>query len=64
LFLNGVSTRKLSRIAKELVVVELSSSTVSDISKAIRDEDLKQFQNKSIYLQFALDDGKYARGHI
>lgn len=48
LFLNGVSTRKLSLIAKELIGTEVSSSTVSTISAALSNDDLKQFQEKEL----------------
>ena len=44
LFLNGVSTRKLKWITKELIGTEVSPSTVSTISSDLSDKDLKQFQ--------------------
>lgn len=48
LFLNGVSTRKLSWIAKELIGTEVSHGTVSNISAKLSNEDLKQFQEKDL----------------
>lgn len=59
LFLNGVSTKKLSKIAKELIGVDLSSSTVSNIHAAISNEGLKSFQEKELLdeYQFLFFDG-------
>lgn len=48
LFMNGVSTRKLARIVKDVIGVDLSSSTVSRIEATIGNEDLKSFQEKEL----------------
>lgn len=54
LFLNGVSTRKLEKIAKEVMGVSVSSSTVSSIAGALADQDIKQLQEKEL-----LDDYRF-----
>jgi putative transposase len=48
LFLNGVSTRKLHWIAKELMGTDVSASTVSNIAAVISEKELQQFQNKPL----------------
>jgi putative transposase len=48
LFLNGVSTRKLSKIAKELLGTDVSSSTVSHVAGEISAKDCLQFQEKEL----------------
>jgi len=48
LFLNGVSTRKLRWIAKELLGTAVSASTVSSIAAVISEKELRQFQNKEL----------------
>lgn len=59
LFMNGVSTRKLSRIVQDIIGVDLSASTVSRIEKALSSEDLKSFQEKELSdeYQFLFLDG-------
>lgn len=59
LFLHGVSTRKLSRIVKDIIGVDLSASTVSRIETALSSEDLKNFQEKELSdeYQFLFLDG-------
>jgi putative transposase len=52
LFLNGVSTRKLYRITKELIGTPVSSSVVSTIAADLSDQDLKQFQTGDIADEF------------
>jgi putative transposase len=48
LFLNGVSTRKLAKIAKELLGTDVSSSTVSHVAGEISAKDCLQFQEKQL----------------
>jgi putative transposase len=48
LFLNGVSTRKLERIAKELLGTGVSHSTVSRVAGEIASKDCLQFQEKQL----------------
>jgi putative transposase len=48
LFLNGVSTRKLERIAKELLGTEVSHATVSRVAGEISAKDCLQFQEKEL----------------
>src|SRR5438552_5219970 len=48
LFLNGVSTRKLERIAKELLGTAVSHSTVSRVAGEISSKDCLQFQEKQL----------------
>src|ERR1043166_1948959 len=48
LFLNGVSTRKLERIAKELLGTEVSNATVSHIAGDISAEGCLQCQEKEL----------------
>jgi putative transposase len=48
LFLNGVSTRKLTTLTKNLLGNEVSPATVSNIAGAVADEDIKQFQDKPL----------------
>lgn len=48
LFLNGISTRKLERIAKELLGTDVSSSTVSRVAGEISAKDCLQFQEKAL----------------
>src|SRR5437867_360726 len=48
LFLNGVSTRKLERIAKELLGTDVSHSTVSRVAGEISAKDCLQFQEKAL----------------
>lgn len=52
LFLNGVSTRKLSWIAKELIGSSVSPATVSNISQVLSNDDLKQFQEKDLHDEY------------
>lgn len=52
LFLNGVSTRKLSRITRELVGTPISSSAVSTIAADLSDQDLKAFQTGDLIDEF------------
>mgnify|MGYP000353767840 CR=1 FL=1 len=58
LFLNGVSTRKLKQVAKDLIGIPLSSSTASTISQKLGEEDLKEFNERRLtdeYLCIFLD---------
>jgi transposase-like protein len=48
LFLNGVSTRKLERIAKELLGTDVSHATVSRVAGEISAKDCLQFQEKEL----------------
>jgi putative transposase len=48
LFLNGISTRKLSKIAAELLGTDVSHSTVSHIAGEISAKDCLQFQEKAL----------------
>lgn len=48
LFLNGVSTRKLERIAKELLDAKLSHATVSHVAGEISAKDCLAFQEKQL----------------
>ncbi len=48
LFLNGVSTRKLERIAKELLGTDVSHATVSHVAGSISAKDCLQFQEKEL----------------
>jgi len=48
LFLNGVSTRKLSKIAGELLGTNVSPSTVSRVAGEISAKDCLQFQEKAL----------------
>jgi len=67
LFLNGVSTRKLSQIAKDIIGVDLSSSTVSNIHAALSNEDLKSFQDQELsdeYFALFLDGISAKTRHI
>jgi putative transposase len=48
LFLNGVSTRKSERIAKELLGTEVSHATVSRVAGEISAKDCLQFQEKAL----------------
>lgn len=59
LFLNGVSTKKLSKIAKDIIGVNLSSSTVSNIHAELSAKELKSFQEKELSdeYQFLFFDG-------
>lgn len=59
LFMNGVSTRKLARIVKDAIGVNVSSSTVSRIETVLGNEDLKSFQEKELSdeYQFIFLDG-------
>lgn len=59
LFLNGVSTKKLSKIAKDIIGVNLSSSTVSNIHTELSAKELKSFQEKELSdeYQFLFFDG-------
>jgi transposase-like protein len=58
LFLQGVSTRKLKRIAKDLFGVPVSATTVSKAA-AVLDEDLKRYQTQSLEddIEFLFLDG-------
>jgi transposase-like protein len=47
LFLQGISTRKLKRIAQDLFGVPVSTTTVSKAA-AVLDEDLKRYQTQSL----------------
>lgn len=67
LFLNGVSTKKLSKIATDLIGVNLSSSTISNIHAAISNEELKSFQEKELsdeYVDLFLDGISSKTKHI
>lgn len=59
LFMNGISTRKLARIVKDVIGVNVSSSTVSHIETVLGNEDLKSFQEKELSdeYQFIFLDG-------
>ena len=48
LFLNGVSTRKLERIAKELLGTDVSHATVSRVAGELSAKDCLQFQEKEL----------------
>jgi transposase-like protein len=48
LFLNGISTRKLEKIAQELLGVEVTHSTVGHIAGEISAKDCLQFQEKEL----------------
>jgi putative transposase len=48
LFLNGVSTRKLSKIAKEFLGTDVSHATVSHVAGEIAAKDCLQFQEKQL----------------
>ncbi len=52
LFLNGVSVRKLRWVAKEFLGTDVSASTISKVSAALSQEDLKQFQDKELFDQY------------
>jgi transposase-like protein len=58
LFLQGISTRKLKRIAKDLFGVPVSATTVSKAA-AVLDEDLKRYQTQSVEddVEFLFLDG-------
>jgi len=48
LFLNGVSTRKLEHIAKELLGTDVSHATVSRVAGELSAKDCLQFQEKQL----------------
>jgi len=58
LFLQGISTRKLKRIAQDLFGVPVSATTVSKTA-AVLDEDLKRYQTRSLEddVEFLFLDG-------
>jgi len=48
LFLNGVSTRKLEKIARELLGVQVTHSTIGHIAGGISAKDCLEFQEKEL----------------
>jgi Transposase, Mutator family len=64
LFLNGISTRKLERIAKELLGTDVSHSTVSRVAGEIASKDCLQFPGKRIERRVPLPvPGRNFRSH-
>lgn len=50
-FVNGVSTRKIERLAKSLGVENLSASQVSEINKGL-DEQVERFRNRPLAAEY------------
>lgn len=50
-FINGVSTRKIDRLAKELGIESISASQVSEINKGL-DEQVQQFRNRELNSEY------------
>ena len=50
-YINGVSTRKVEKLAKTLGIESLSSSQVSDINKGL-DEQVQEFRNRKLETQY------------
>jgi len=46
-YVNGVSTRKIERLAKELGIENISASQVSQINKGL-DAQVEEFRNRSL----------------
>jgi len=61
MYVQGVSTRKVSKITEELCGLELSSTQVSRISKDL-DESLREFRNRPLEeYPFVVLDAKYLK---
>jgi transposase-like protein len=50
-YVNGVSTRKIERLAKELGIENISASQVSQITKGL-DEQTKEFRNRPLQKEY------------
>ncbi len=50
-YVNGVSTRKIERLAKELGIENISASQVSQINKGL-DEQIKEFRNRPLEKEY------------
>lgn len=50
-YVNGVSTRKIERLAKELGIENISASQVSQINKGL-DEQVKEFRNRPLQKEY------------
>jgi len=50
-YVNGVSTRKIERLAKELGIENISASQVSQINKGL-DEQTKEFRNRALQEEY------------
>jgi transposase-like protein len=50
-YVNGVSTRKIERLAKELGIENISASQVSQINKGL-DEQVEEFRNRSLEKEY------------
>jgi putative transposase len=67
-YVQGVSTRKMKKVAKELCGYEISSSQVSRLSKVL-DEDLEAFRNRPLgKYRYVYLDARYEKvrqnGHV
>nr|WP_187647922.1 transposase [Nitrosophilus labii] len=49
--MNGVSTRKIERLAKELGIENISASQVSQINKGL-DEQVEEFRNRPLQKEY------------
>jgi len=50
-YVNGVSTRKIERLAKELGIENISASQVSQINKGL-DEQVEEFRNRALQKEY------------
>ncbi|WP_187648311.1 IS256 family transposase [Nitrosophilus labii] len=50
-YVNGISTRKIERLAKELGIENISASQVSQINKGL-DEQVEKFRNRSLEKEY------------
>ncbi len=50
-YVNGVSTRKIERLVKELGIENISASQVSQINKGL-DEQVKEFRNRTLQKEY------------
>ncbi len=51
-YVNGVSTRKIERLAKELGIENISASQVSQINKGL-DEQVQEFRNRPLQKEYS-----------
>lgn len=61
MYVNGVSTRRVTRITKELCGLEISSTQVSRLSKML-DEELEKFRNRELgMIRYMYLDARYEK---